>query len=133
VSFPSILNPLANAQANVTLTDSATNGATLTPVAPNTGVFLPTYNSSTLFFPLVGPQTISMGGNVTASEDTGSQVIAGSVSSIQARFNFTLSPMDVANGFGRFEVIPEPGTIALVAVASVLGAASFFRRRRMAG
>jgi hypothetical protein len=132
VSFPAILNPSANAQATVTLTDSSTNGASLTPVAPNTGVFLPTYNGSTLFFPLVGPQTISMGGTVTASEDTGNQLILGSVSSIQARFNFTLSPMDVANGFGRFEVVPEPGTIALAAMAAVVGAVAIARRRRNA-
>ncbi len=129
VSFPAILNPSANAQATVTLTDTSTNGASLTPVAPNTGVFLPTYNGSTLFFPLVGPQTISMGGMVTASEDTGNQTILGSVSSIQARFNFTLSAMDVANGFGRFEVVPEPGTIALAAVAAAVGALALRRRR----
>jgi hypothetical protein len=95
-------------------------------------MFLPTYNGSSLFFPLVGPETISMGGTVTASEDTGSQVILGPVSSIQARFNFTLSPMDVANGFGRFEVVPEPGTIALAAMAAVIGAAAIVRRRRTA-
>jgi hypothetical protein len=47
----------------------------------------------------------------------------------QARFNFTLSAMDVANGFGRFEVVPEPGTLALAAVAAFAGAAAIWRRR----
>jgi hypothetical protein len=37
--------------------------------------------------------------------------------------------MDVANGFGRFEVVPEPGTIALAAVAALAGAVALWRRR----
>jgi hypothetical protein len=89
---------------------------------------MPTYNGSTLFFPLVGPQTISSGGSVTASEGTGDQPIAGSVSSIQARFQFTLSPTDVANGSGRFEVVPEPSTVGLVGVAALVVAAGLRRR-----
>jgi hypothetical protein len=129
VSFPPILNPIGNAISTVTLTDTSTNGASITPVAPNTGLFLPTYNGSTLFFPLVGPQTISSGGAVTANEGTGNQVIAGSVSSIQARFNFTLSAMDSASGVGRFEVVPEPSTIILAGAAAIIGAVSMWRRR----
>jgi hypothetical protein len=129
VSFPPILNPIGNATATVTLTDTSTNGASLTPVAPNTGVFLPTYNGSTLFFPFVGAQNISSGGAVTANESTGDQIIAGSVSSIQARFNFTLSAMDTATGFGRFEVVPEPSTIILAGAAVVVSAVSMWRRR----
>jgi len=129
VSFPPIVNPIGNATATVTLTDTSTNGASFTPVAPNTGAFLPIYNGSTVFFPLIGPQSISSGGAVTATESTGDQPIAGAVSSIQARFNFTLSAMDVASGSGRFEVVPEPSTIFLLGAAAVVGVAAARRRR----
>ncbi len=127
VSFPAITNPSASATAEVTLTDSSTNGALLSPVGANTGVFLPTYNGSTLYTQLIGTTSISSGGSVTASGSLGDP-IAGAVSSIQARFNFTLSPLDVANGTGRFEVIPEPATLSLLGVMAMVIGVAFGRR-----
>jgi hypothetical protein len=131
VTFPAITNPAASATAEVTLTDTSTNGASLTPVSPNTGVFLPTYNGSTIYTQLIGTTTISSGGSITAN-GAFNDPIAGAVSSIQARFNFTLSAADVASGTGRFEVIPEPTTLVLLAAGAACAAAAGLRRRTAA-
>jgi hypothetical protein len=55
--------------------------------------------------------------------------IAGSVSSIQAKFAFMLSAGDSASGSGTFTVIPEPGTAVMLLCALAALAASRRRRR----
>jgi hypothetical protein len=131
VSFPAITNPPASADAEVTLTDTSTNGATLTLVGTNAGAFLPNYNGGTLFASLIGAQSLASGGSVTVAEGTGPQTIAGAVSSIQGRFQFTLSAADTLSGEGNFIVVPEPATIGLLVVGLAVGIA-FARRRRLA-
>jgi len=124
VSFPALVNPFAVASAEVTLTDSSTDGAALTPISPRVGMFVALYNfGATDFAQLLGPQSLSSGGTLTASEGTGIQTIAGSVSDIQALFRFYLSANDSVTGHGHFEVaIPEPvsGGLLLIGVAGLL-------------
>jgi hypothetical protein len=127
VSFPALINPTGNASAEVTLTDSSANGASMQPVSPNTGMFIPLYNGSTSFTQLLGGLSISSGGSVQTG-GTGNQTIPGSVSSIQARYQFTLSATDVANGTGQFEVIPEPSTV-LLSLCGLVGGVLVWRRR----
>lgn len=132
VNFPALTNPQAIASANVTLTDTGTNGASMNLVGANQGVFLPLYNGGTLFFPLIGAQNVTSGGSVTVAESTGLQTISGSVNSILARFQFTLSALDNVTGTGNFTVIPEPGTIVLLSIGGVIAALAYRRRAKVA-
>lgn len=129
VSFASLLNPPASAEAEVTLTDNGGSPATIETVGSNDGLFRAIYNSTQEYTWLLGDGSVG-GGSVLFSEDE-SGPVAGSVSSIQAQFAFELSAGDTAMGSGRFTVVPEPATAALLLMgaATLLGA----RRRTMAG
>ena len=127
VSFSALNNPPASAEAEVTLTDNNGNGAAMIEtINGNAGLFRAIYNGSTQYAALLGDSSIG-GGSVTFSEDT-SGPIAGSVTSIAARFDFKLSAGDSASGSGRFVVVPEPSfAIFLLSSCATLAAA---RRRR---
>ena len=59
---------------------------------------------------------------------SGREVIPATVSSVRAEFSFKLSANDLAAGTSRFDVIPEPVTISLVALGGL--ALAGVRRRR---
>ena len=116
VSFPALTNPGASAEAEVTLTDNNGDGVTISPTGDNDGLYLAIYNGDQEYASLLSNGSVK-GGSVTYSEDT-SGPIAGSVSSIQSVFSFTLSGCDGASGTGTFTVIvpdepliPEPGCL----------------------
>lgn len=128
VSFSALTNPPALSEAELTLTDTGSDGASVSIVSSNSGLFKSIYNGSSAFSEQLGTTTIS-GGSTTISENK-SEAIAGSVSSIQAVWEFKLSANDQASGIGTFEVvIPEPSTLLLSLLGlSVVGISS--RRNR---
>jgi hypothetical protein len=128
VSFAPLSNPQAYASAAVTLT-SDSDGATITGLFDGGKTYQARYNSTAVFADLV--KSFSIAGNLSQVENdrepaAGTETIAGSVSSIQSEFNFTLSALDQASGTSRFEVTPEPATLSLLA----LGGLALLRLRR---
>lgn len=124
--FPTISNPQAQAGAAFTITDTNHNGATL-----DTGRGK-AYTASTdmgVFASLVGTFSTLNDGNSASSDDneppSGYDVLGYPVSAMNSSVQFTLTHDDLASGTNSFEVIPEPSTLALVA----LGALSMLRRR----
>jgi len=133
VGFAPISNPLAFASAGVTLTDGDPlpgDGAALNLIPPNTGLYQATYNSGTVFANLLpSPLSLPGAGTTDDSDDSGVQIIAGSVTDIQTSFSFKLSADDSASGTSQFEVvIPEPSTSILI-VFGFLGLLACHRRR----
>ena len=126
LSFPALSEPDAWATADVTLTDTATDGASFNLVAGDDGAYKAVYNGGTLFAHLIGPMILSSGGSANQDSSTGTQTIAGSVSSIQSSFRFVLSADDIASGHGRFEVVPEPAALSLLSLTLL----AVIRRRR---
>ena len=133
LSFPTLNNAMGTASAAVSVTDLGGDGATLTP--GNAGAFNAQYNGQapfgTPFADLLGlPVVAPAFSTVTASEEFpgggGMVPIAAALDDISARWDFTLSPGDLASGTGVFTVIPAPAGLAVLGVAG-LGLA---RRRR---
>jgi hypothetical protein len=128
VSFPALTNPPALSDAELTLTDTDSNGASVSVVSPNSGLFRSVYNGSSEFSELLG--TLSISGGSTSVTGDASGTIPGSVSSIQAVWTFKLSANDQTSGRGTFEVvIPEPSTMLLaLCILSAVGVR--IRKRR---
>jgi hypothetical protein len=117
VGFPTLTNPAASADAELTLTDIGSDGVSVSVVSPpNSGLFKSVYNGSSAFAELLGNISIS-GGSTTVMGDS-SGAIAGSVDSIQAVWTFKLSANDQVSGIGAFVVVPEPSTLLLACFAA---------------
>jgi hypothetical protein len=133
LTFAAMVNPTAYASAGITLTDRITaSGATITGLLPVSGggkTHQALYNGSTVFANLVNGFTIPSG-TVTHSEENGNEfsmiTINDTLTSIESKFNFTLSARDSASGTSTFVVVPEPATIALLG----LGSLTLLRRKR---
>jgi hypothetical protein len=131
VSFPGIANAKGFASAGVTLTDGNPlpgNGASLSLTKNHTGLYQATYNAGTTFAELLGPLSIPSKGSISDNANSGTQVIAGTVTDIQASYSFTLSANDLASGTSQFQVVPEPSVVALL-VFGLIGLALGCRRR----
>jgi hypothetical protein len=115
-TFAPLVNPTAYASAGVTLTDMGAPGATITGLFDGGKTFQATYNGSSVFANLVNGFSIN-GGTLTASEDTPTQVINDTLTSIGSEFRFKLSAGDAASGTSTFDVVPEPATMAILVLA----------------
>ena len=117
LAFDPMVNPDARALASVTVgPDDTLIGAY------NYEAYRSLYNGTTVFADLVDTPVSWPGG----SESSGWQQISGTVSSMQAKWRFTVSAEGIASGTSNFEVIPEPATLLLLG----LGALALVRKRR---
>ena len=137
LSFPTITNGVAIASAAISVTDSATFGdvgqVSIVGLQPGGNAFSARFNGNTNAFShliATGAQAISPGGTVAFVGQSASfpayDPVAGSVFDMQSQFNFTLSRFDRAAGTSTFEVIPAPGTLALLGLGGLVAS----RRRR---
>lgn len=126
LSFPTIASPQAQAGAAFTITDTNHNGATL---STGRGKAYSAWTDGGPYADLVDTFSTLNDGNSASSDDnepdSGYNLLGYSVSSMASSVQFTLTHDDLASGTNGFEVIPEPSTLALVA----LGALSMLRRR----
>jgi MYXO-CTERM domain-containing protein len=135
VSFASIANAQGRMSASVSITDLDGDGVTLHNSGGSPGAFSAFDNGSADFHDLFSGAiaTLIAGNTMTRSEDFpggGSFAsISGAVASISARFQFTLSPNDMASGTSVFTVqpVPSPGAMALLGLGGLVVVG---RRRR---
>ena len=124
VEFTSMTNPDAYASAGISLTDrtNSTPGATITGLFAGGKIHQARYNETTVWASLV--DTFSVTGNtLTKSESkplSGSEIIDGTLTSIQSEFKFKLTAQDSAAGTSEFSVTPEPATICLMGLGAGL-------------
>jgi MYXO-CTERM domain-containing protein len=134
VSFASITGAEGRTSASVSITDLNGDGVTMHNSGGNPGAFSAFYNGAppggTVFHDLFSsPITTPIAGNtMTSAEDFpggGSFAnISGAVTSISSRFQFTLSPNDMASGTSVFTVqqVPTPGAMALLGLGGLIAA-----------
>jgi hypothetical protein len=127
VAVPSYVNPQASASAGITLTS---NGGLAKATGQFTGVksYRAIYNGSTDWVYLVD-EVQANDTTATLSERhplTGTLMIPATITSISSEFKFNLTAGAEAGGTSRFEVTPEPATLALLG----FGAAALVARRR---
>lgn len=111
LAFDPLTNPQALALASVTVG----NGDTLTG-GYDFKAYRSLYNGSNIFADLVDTPVGWPGG----SESSGWQQISGTVSSIQAKWQFTLTADGSASGTANYEVVPEPSTIILLGMGGLV-------------
>jgi hypothetical protein len=130
VNFAALPNALGRASATLTLTDfSGDNLVEFNGNASNDlqGAYRANYNGATRFAELFQGTTFGPGVGFTEETGIGFLPIGDPVSNISSRWAFSLSALDVAIGTSNFEVIPTPGTAALLGLAGLTIAN---RRRR---
>ncbi len=126
LSFASLLNPTADADYGVSLTDENSNGAAYGASAFGPFTRRAFYNGTSVFADQLVGFGAGVNGTNTLDHNGSHTLIAGVVSSIETDFSFTVSAGDNAGGTSRYEIIPTPGTLALVG----LGGLVMGRRRR---
>lgn len=134
LNFAPISPAQGRASAGITVTEGNGNAASLTGLfAGGTKSYQATYNGGTTFAELINNDSTSEAfGTFTSSEalpGSGFTSIAGSVSSMQSAFSFTLSALDSASGTSIFVTIPEPSSLTLVMVGFMMLSGSVRRRR----
>lgn len=113
------------------ITDTTGNGATLTNFGTNS-IYTALVDGSPVQTLLNNPQsytTGAFGSQTFGPAGFGPTVVGyGATSTIGIQVQFTLSPGDIASYTSVFTLIPEPGTLMLVA-AGIAGIAHMGRRR----
>jgi hypothetical protein len=130
LNFPTISPATGNASAGVSITDLNGDGAQLTGLEPGGLAYRSQYNGlvplGTDFASFItGPMTAGSFATVTDSGNVGPTAIGAAVSSMSARWNFTLTANDTAAGTSVFNIVPAPGAGAVLAMGLLA-----FRRRR---
>ena len=122
-------NPLATASAGISVTDRNGNGASLVGNydglahrADSNGL-VPGGNPFALFIPSFNVAS-PFGTEVRSGSQVG--VIPGVVTSISSEFSFVLSANDSVAGTSVFQIVPTPGSLAMLGVAGL----AIGRRRR---
>lgn len=128
---------LGRATAFIGVTDSATFGTpgnvVLTGLQPGGNAFQARYNAANTAFANLIPGLVYNGAGGGSTAFTGQSdplnnfiSLGGIANSINSQFKFSLSAFDRASGTSTFEVIPAPGSAALLALGGLAAA----RRRR---
>jgi hypothetical protein len=129
-----------NSSVGVTVTDSNGSTSMLFQNNGSTAIFVGTVNlGSVLPLNPTGPATLPItladcspsftGCTTTSSTGIASQAVpAGTATLIGITLTFELSPGDSAGLTSRFEIVPEPGTLAL-ALSGLVGLGLIGRRR----
>ncbi|MBU0616912.1 MAG: PEP-CTERM sorting domain-containing protein [Planctomycetes bacterium] len=128
LSFDPLVNPDGAASAGVTLTEAGDNPpATLVGLAGDLGSAYAAYYNvppGSVFAEFV--TSLMTDTTTSGSGNTGGWVvISDTVSSMQAQYSFILSAGDLASGTSNFLIVPEPASLAMLA----LGAVALLRRR----
>ncbi|MHB9038345.1 MAG: hypothetical protein ACYC64_16950 [Armatimonadota bacterium] len=121
LSFPAI-NAEGTASAGVTVTDINGDTATATGLIPGSKFYEAAYNGSSVFAKLVtSPIVAAAYGSTTGSENVPPWVGMGSVSSMQSKFSFSLTPGDSASGTSVYTIreVPEPTCLGVLAMGLV--------------
>lgn len=124
LAFPTLINPVGQASAGITLTDYDGTGAVLNGLGPDGGAYHAVYNGfvpgGTEFTEAINTMSAGPFDVVDANHNVGPVGIAGPVSSMSAQFSFTLSANDLAAGTSIYEIVPEPASLLLVAAGLLL-------------
>jgi hypothetical protein len=129
---PFAYNGTIASSVGVTVTDSASGLVSATSVTPM-GIYTGTVNGAPVLTLLADPTTVSCGSlgcSTTVSDNSGLPLLAagpGSATAIGITLKFTLSAFDQIGITSRFEIVPEPSTVALLGVGLV--ALGIARRR----
>jgi hypothetical protein len=134
LSFGGINPAQGKATAGITITDNDGDGASLTGLHAGPKAYRANYNGTipggTIFDNLVGNFVAAADDSATLSESSpavGYSPIGGTVTDMQAEFDFILSANDSASGTSFYEIIPSPAAASLFGIAGLL---SCGRRRR---
>lgn len=120
---PTIYTGQASAQVDVT--DNDGDGATLA-VTAGTGLYRAQYNGATLFTQLLPTLVAGSFSGASQNASFGPVGIGPVLTDISGKFDFSLTPNDTATGTSVFNVIPGPGSFALLGLGGLVAA----RRRR---
>jgi hypothetical protein len=123
LTFAAIPNAIAQASAQMGVTDTDGDGASITGGFGGLG-----YQSSTnlgIHATLVPSFAVGMFGSDNRNGNQGPGPAGGAVSSMSSEFDFTVSANDAASGTSVFVVTPEPASLSLL----LLGTLSALRRR----
>lgn len=122
----SLFNPDAVVSGGLTLTDTGLDGASLTGLNGNGDAFRALYNGGTELVSAVSGFSAGSGMSATSGPygTFGLVPVAGAVNDMSLEYHFQMSATDSASGTVNYLMIPEPASIALLA----LGALALRRR-----